>query len=346
MSFSVNRTKLEGSVLKTRKNIHIKPAFVAVLLLISLIAAGSIPVMAAAYITTATVEILNSAPVAENIQLETYRDVAVTSKFTSIDPEGDPVTYMLTEDPGKGTVTIDGDSFTYTPSSGKKGKDTFTYVAKDASGNVSNTATVTIKIKKQTTDITYSDMEDSDAWYEATALAENGIFIGEQVGGEYLFSPDTHITRGEFLVMCMELGGSELLSGITRTGFFDDEDIPVWQKPYVTTALMSDIISGRTDSMGRIVFSADDNITFAEATVMLNNTLEITDVSSTSLDSVPTWAQQASANLASCDIISENYENVSSSQLTRADAAKMLVRAMDLIDDRDDSNSLLSWVWG
>ena len=79
---------------------------------------------------------------------------------------------------------------------------------------------------------------------------------------------------------------------------------------------------------------------------MLNNTLEITDVSSTSLDSVPTWAQQASANLASCDIISENYENVSSSQLTRADAAKMLVRAMDLIDDRDDSNSLLSWVWG
>ncbi len=332
--------------MKTKKNVHTKPVILALVLLVSVIAAGLSPVMAAAYITTATVEILNSAPVAENIQLETYREVTVTSKFASIDPEGDPVTYMLTKDPDKGTVTIDGDTFTYTPLSGKKGKDTFSYVAKDTSGNISNTATVTISIKKQKTDIVYSDMEDSDAWYEATALAEREIFIGEQVGGEYLFSPNTPVTRGEFLVMCMELGGSELLSGITRTGFFDDEDIPVWQKPYVTTALVSDIISGKSDNMGRIVFSANDNITFAEATVMLNNTLDITDVSSTSSETVPAWAQQASANLSSCNIISIDFDNVSSSQLTRADAAKMLVRAMDLIDGRDDSNSLLSWVWG
>ena len=329
-----------------RKNRHralltVTAASLAVFCLIG----AAVPSMAAAYITTATVVVINSAPVAESVQLETFRGIPVTGNFVSIDPEGDAVTYIISDDPSKGTVTIEGDSFTYTPIDGKKGKDTFTYVAKDIAGNVSNSATVTVNIKKQSTDISYSDMAGNSAWYAATALAEEGVFIGEQVGGKYLFSPDTPVTRGEFLAMCIELGGIELLNGITRTGFYDDADIPAWQKPYVTTALMNDMISGHDDQYGRIVFSSNDTISFAEASVMLNNTLDITDVQASSLSGVPVWAQQAAANLISCDIISDTDASVSSSELTRADAALMLLGAMDLVEDRDDSGSLLSWVW-
>ncbi|MGM9522163.1 MAG: Ig-like domain-containing protein [Oscillospiraceae bacterium] len=316
----------------------------AACILAALMSFSGASAFAAAYITTTTVINLNSAPVAENIELTTYRSVSVGDNFRSLDPEGDTVTYSVSQEPKKGTVKVDGDTFTYTPADGKKGKDSFTYVAVDSAGNISNEATVTIHIKKQSTDVSYSDMTESPVWYAATELAERGIFVGEQVGGQYLFNPDTTVTRGEFLVMCMRVCGDEPLSDITRTGFYDDEDIPMWQKPYVTTALIGDIIGGRTLSDGVIVFSPNDGITFAEATVMLNNTLNITDVSvsAESSDAAPVWASQASANLASCNIVTSDKSGAWASVMTRADAAKMLLGAIEVMDARD-GGSLLDW---
>ena len=282
---------------------------------------------------------LNSAPVARNMELETYRDIAVTGAFDCLDPEGDQVVYSIDRQPKKGAVEIDGDSFTYTPADGKKGKDSFTYVATDSSGNMSEPATVTVNIKKQETSVTYSDMYGNDARYAATALAEEGVFVGEKLGDGYLFMPDKPVTRGEFLVMCMTLRGGELLDGIVRTGFYDDELIPLWQKPYVTTALTEEVISGSVNGEGKIVFSPDRPITVAEAAVMLNNAMEITDVYVRE-SSAPAWAAQAVGNLSSCHIIDASA-GVSASTLTRADAAKMLVGAMKVKASR--SSQLLTW---
>lgn len=283
---------------------------------------------------------LNCSPVAENMELDTYRGVSVTGTFKCLDPEGDAVTYSVTRQPKKGTVEITGSEFIYTPGEGKKGKDTFTYAAVDSAGNVSNSATVTVNIKKQKTAVSYKDMAESPAWYAATALAENGVFVGECIGGEYLFRPESPVTRGEFLVMCMKLTGAPIMEGITRTGFSDDDTIPDWQKPYVTTAVTSDIISGGVGIDGRPVFSPDATVTFAEASVMLNNALGITDVEVR--DGEDAWAAQASANLASCDIIRDAAVGVSALGVTREDAALMLGRAMEILDGRK-SDSLLGW---
>ncbi len=283
---------------------------------------------------------LNSAPVARNIELTTYRGIAVTGSFTCLDPEGDPVTYSVDREPRKGVVEVDGDSFTYTPYDGKKGKDTFTYVAADGAGNISEPASVTITIKKQETNVVYSDLDGDPARYAATVLAEEGIFVGEKLGSRYLFRPEAAVTRGEFLVMCMNLRGGELLDGIVRTGFNDDELIPVWQKPYVTTALTQDIISGSATGDGTIVFSADRPITFAEASVIVDNCLGITDVALTE-DAAPAWAAQAAGNLSSCDIIDASA-GVSASTLTRADAAQMLLGALEVKSSRSSSH-LLTW---
>ncbi len=300
-----------------------------------LVAAACVPAMALNRATIATTAAsFNSQPVAMNLSLETYREVAVTGTFSAMDPEGDEVTFSLVSEPRKGTVEADGDSFTYTPSGGKKGKDTFTYIAIDSTGNKSNEATVTIKIKKQSSDVSYSDMDSSDVWYEATELAERGIFVGENVGGYYVFSPNTEVTRGEFLAMCVKLSGNNPIENITRTGFYDDADIPDWQKPYVSTAVLLDIVSGKRDDSGKLVFAPNDNITFSEATVMLNNALSLTDVSSLNESAYPAWASQAVSNLVSVNIIDSAIDTSTAVAVTRADAAKLLVNALEVLDGR------------
>jgi len=301
---------------------------------------GGLDALAAAYITTSIVTV-NSAPVAENLEIETYRCIPVEGEFRSLDPEGDPVTYTVTKDGKKGSVTIDGGKFTYTPAEGKKGKDSFSYVAIDSLGNISNEAIVTVKILKQTSSVTYSDLEGNSAWYAAAYLAENDIFVGQRVGDRWLFDPSAPVTRGEFLVMCMELAELQKLDDMTVTGFADDSDIPLWQKPYITAAVLSDIVEGRR-SDGQLVFSASDAVTFPEAAVMLNNTLSITNVSYDDQQAaVPAWACQAAANLRSCNIVTTDFSG--SGTVTRADAAKMLLGASRLLGSRAEDDSLLSW---
>ena len=205
--------------------------------------------------------------------------------------------------------------------------------AVDAEGNSSQEATVIIRIEKQKTSTTYSDLTGDPSGYAATVLAEEGIFVGQQLGGSYVFEPDREVTRGEFLAMCMELGGEELLTAVAATGFADDAAIPVWQKRYVATALMDGVISG-TESDGSTVFNAEDSITVQEAAVMLNNVLGATDVPTAAFDSaVPAWASQATANLTACGVLTMSARYTDT--LTRADAAEMLCAAMAVQDSRE-----------
>ena len=236
---------------------------------------------------------------------------------------------------------MEGGTFTYTPRDGKTGRDTFKYAAADEVGNVSKEATVTITIKKRQTQVSYSDLEGRSCAYAAAYLAEAGVFTGEQVGGSWLFRPDETVTRGEFLSMCMVITGSKAAGGITRTGFADDSDIPAWQKPWVAAAVMGKVISGaRTDS-GTLVFSPNRPINRAEAAVMLNNAIGVTDVTGTEEEAWPVWASQAAANLSSVRVMNTGlgYEG----QITRAEAAEMLMKAAELIAARSAKRSLLSW---
>lgn len=43
----------------------------------------------------------NAAPIAENMQLDTFREISITGKFSAIDPEGDLMTYAISSDPKK-----------------------------------------------------------------------------------------------------------------------------------------------------------------------------------------------------------------------------------------------------
>jgi hypothetical protein len=308
-----------------RKNIFIR------ILALSLVVILSVGVVfASAEEATSSV-----APIAENLELKTFRGVSVGGRLRATSPDGGALIYEITTSPNKGTVELGGDgSFVYTPAEGKRGRDYFGYKAIDAQGNYSSEATVIIKIEKQKSDVFYSDMEGSKANYAAVYLAENDIFVGERVGGEYIFNPAKPVTRGEFLTMCLKMNDFDILSGVLTTGFADDALIPDYQKPYVSTALLSGIVTGYTDGVHSAVFSGAESISYAEAAVMLSRSMNLTDVAATEYsDAAPAWAAQAVTNISACKI--SDYDTAASlNELTRADCALFLTEAMRVLENR------------
>lgn len=277
----------------------------------------------------------NGAPVAENLELTTYKNVAVTDRFSAVDPEGDLLTYRLVKKPARGSVTIGEDGqFVYTPYENKTGKDSFTYIAMDTVGNASDPATVKVKIEKPDTKVTYADLDGHPAHKAAIRLVEEGVFVGECMGGAYFFQPDAAITRSEFVAMAMNAAGVDTLEGVTRTGFADDDSIPTWAKPYVSSALKCGLVQGTTDEEGKVVFRAEDSITTAEAAVLLDRVLSVTDVDAqTFAADAPAWAAQSAANLSTCGVLPADAGLTET--LTRGEAAELLCAALDLMDSRD-----------
>ena len=101
------------------------------------------------------------------------------------------------------------------------------------------------------------------------------------------------------------------------------------------------VIQGSRDDSGAPVFGAEDAITQGEATVMLNNLLDVADVPLEVFASEGTeahWASQAAANLAASGVLREEETNSAAlgGTLTRADAAELLDGALDVLAARED----------
>ncbi|MEG1878144.1 MAG: Ig-like domain-containing protein [Pseudoflavonifractor sp.] len=287
----------------------------------------------------------NASPLAENLEFCTYKNVALTEHFAASDPDGDLLTFRLMEKPARGAVTmpVEGsDAFVYTPYENKIGKDSFTYVAVDAVGNASAPAVVTLKISKAGTKVTYADMPGLPAYKAAIRLAEEGIFVGECIGGQHFFSPNAPVSRSEFIAMTMKASGLDALPDISTTGFADDLMIPTWARAYAASALKSGMVLGAADPEGRIVFNATNTITRAEATVLLDRALRITDVSAETMlpggEIAPVWAAQSTANLQTCGILYPDSTGTLglSAPLNRSDAAQLVLGALEVLDARDD----------
>lgn len=268
------------------------------------------------------------APVAENREIETYRGVSVGGRVSASDPDGGPLTFELTTEPMKGSVELASDGhFVYTPGENKRGKDYFGFRATDEQGNVSQEGTVIIQLLRQRSKVCYSDLVGEACAYSATVLAEKDVFVGEQLGSDYVFHPQQTVSRGEFLTMCMVLSEEDILSGTLSTGFMDDEQIDAWLKPYVSTALMEGHIQGLAAS-GGASFESSAEIRMQDACSILNSVLGITNVANLGQDR----QSQAVSNLAACGIVDESA--ALDAPLTRAQAASMLAGALELLEQR------------
>lgn len=264
----------------------------------------------------------DNAPVAEDYALETYKNLPISGNLKASDPEGEALTYTLTRQPKRGTVTINEDgSFEYTPKKNKVGVDSFIFTATDPRGNVSREATVTIRILKPSDAAQYTDTVGSDCRFAAEWMKNTGLFVGEQIGGEYCFNENTPVSRGQFVAMAVKVLGIPTENSAAYTGYTDE--IPNWLKPYLAAAMRSGMTAG-LPAADSGAFGADEAITGGEAAVMLQNAMDLSvsvsaEVSVGKNDAETHWAAAAVSAMQSNGIDISLTET-----LTRGEAAILL----------------------
>ena len=270
----------------------------------------------------------DKAPVAEDLAAETYKNLATTGRLKVTDPEGQAMTFTVTRQPKRGTVTIGEDgSFTYTPKKNKVGVDSFTFTATDPAGKVSREATVTITILKPSDAAQYTDTIGRECRFTAEWMRHTGIFVGEQPAGNPCFSPDKAVTRGEFTAMLVKALDIPREEELTLTGY--EDETPQWLKPYLAAAVRSGLTAGLPEQEA---FGADTPITGAEAAVMLQNALDLkvpmpeeTEAAGEETASLPVWAEASLSALAQ-----EGLALDATAVLTRGQASMVLYQAVQM----------------
>lgn len=291
-----------------------------------------------------TTELEEGAPTARAIEIKTYRGIPYQAQFLASDSEGEDMTYVVVDQPKKGSVAIDGVNFTYTPDDGVTGGDSFTYAATDSAGHVSQPATVTVTIEKTRSGVTYADTEGSAAAAAAQELAEAGVFTGARIGDQYYFEPDRAVSRGEFLAMVLETAGRDV-TGVTMTGFCDDETIPTWAKAYAAAGVADGIVQGKTTAEG-VAFQGEEPITFNEAATVLDRVLDLGDVELdvwyADREEIPSWSAQAVGNMEAVSVLSAGSfgSQTMEQAVTRADAARMLSAVRTLLEGEESTGGL------
>jgi len=123
--------------------------------------------------------------VAENLELETYRGVSVGSQLSAAVPEGTTLSYQITTEPSKGSVTVEENGhFVYTPDEGRRGRDYFGYKAFDEAG------------------ISYVKTDVGDK-YVYEAMQANDYCLGGEESGHIIFSK--FASTGDGLITALKI---------------------------------------------------------------------------------------------------------------------------------------------
>ncbi len=270
---------------------------------------------------TATIELTirgkeDKAPVAEDVAIETYKNLPREEKLKATDPEGKPLTYTVLRQPKRGSVTVSEDgTFTYTPKKNKVGVDSFTYTATDPAGNVSREATVVVQILKPTDSKRYTDTAGLDCQFQAEWMRSTGIFAAESIGNESRFQPDKPVSQGEFIAMLVKTLDLEEESSASLP-----DNAPQWLRPYLGAALRSGLISQWPQEESGNFETA---VTGAQAAVAVQSalSLEVKEevVATFSDDTTPDWAMEALAVMGEQGILLG-----ADAPLTRGQCAKLL----------------------
>ena len=265
------------------------------------------------------------------LSVSTFENISLYGTLPCYDPDGDKTFIEVVSYPKKGLLVLDDKetgAYRFIPNDDFKGKDSFTYVARDMYGNYSPSATVSLTVKESSVSVSYTDLVDSRYHNAAIAMTEKGVMSGTQIGNQSYFYPAREVSRAEFVAMAMTSAGITRLSNDSATDFADDSLIPTSFKPYVSAAYDLGYIKG-VEKNGRLYFEPDRAITRAEAACLLSNMLDAATPTVTPSFSdngeIPAWAQSSVYAMSSMGVMNGIENKISPlASVTRGDAAEIL----------------------
>lgn len=245
---------------------------------------------------------VNVAPIAASEDITTITNIPVFHQLAITDPNGDDMQINIQTYPANGSIKVNENGvIEYTPKDGFKGKDRFSYTVSDEFGLVSETATVNVKVEKNTKNITFADMAGNDAYSCAVMVAQSDVMTYELREGEYFFSPAEKVKKIDFLVMLITAMGMDKQAEICEDTLFEDDGVLTnVAKGYLALALREDIVA-----LGNGKFEPTKNITRGEAEQMTI----------------------AALNAAGYGGVFASEQD-KDTELTKADVAKLLAKAM------------------
>ncbi len=245
---------------------------------------------------------VNVAPIATDEDIMTVSNIPVYHQLAIADPNGDKMQIKIETYPANGTIKVNAEgSIEYTPRDGYQGKDSFSYTVADEYGLISEIATVTVNVEKNSKNITFADMAGSDAYSCAVMMSQTDVMTYELREGEYFFSPTEKVKRIDYLVMLITAMGMDKNVEICEDTLFEDDDILTnVAKGYLALALREDIVE-----LGNGKFAPTDNITRGEAEQMAISAL----------------------NAAGYGGVFSSEQD-KDTEMTKADVAKLLTKAM------------------
>ncbi len=271
--------------------------------------------------------------------LWTQRDISIYGSLSGSDPEGDRITFEILQYPQSGLLTLTDaavGNYKYTPYDGFTGDDTFCYAVYDEYGNYSEEQLMTVTVDKPVTELVFADM--SEHWAHNAALvmvSENSMDVVSK-GGQIYFNPDENMTRENFLVTVMKALGAEEIEPCD-TVFADNKQISEENRGYIDRAYRLGIIKGVSEN-GKLYFNPADEITRAEAAVVINAILGLSSPDTVPVfadsASVPAWAKSSLYALHNAGILNGTGAGYlsSSAPMSRAQTAQVLLTIKKLYE--------------
>ncbi len=277
--------------------------------------------------TVYMLDTLNFAPTAQPCAISAKESLSVYGSLSASDPDGDEITYHTASMPQNGKLSLSADgAFVYTANEGGSPSDSFSYYVCDQYGNRSETAVVSINTTTNASGIVYADLDRSACALPAAVLAEKGVFIGEKLGDEWIFSPNKTVTRADFLMMAMRMCDIDTsLTAADRSGFADSDTFTASQNRYISVATGMGLVIGLDTENGRC-FCPNEPITSEQASTLLGRIAEYKELSfgkavAASIDGEGVISDDGIAMLASVGLVMSDDRKT---ELTRADVARLL----------------------
>lgn len=279
----------------------------------------------------------NTPPTVMNIFLETPAGTTLESELVVNDSdEGDKAVFSISQEPQKGTVTLDSESgkFIYTAGS-ETGEDSFYYYATDLHDD-SNIGKVTIKVtpKEEIQTGKYIDLWDHWAEDAAEYLTESKVLLGEEVDGYYYFYPNITMNRANFIVWANSAFGYEGSTSDNTLPFEDIKNAEKWVVNAASAAYQNKLIMGSLEG-DKLYFKPYENLSRAEALTIVYNVIKPPLSPETPLDfddkeTFPSWSLDILRALKNAGILKGYEDNTLRlyNSVTRAEAAQILYETL------------------